>query len=111
MSVSQAYRDHVMEQLAPVGDIRARSLFGEVGLYADELIFGMIVDDVVYFKVDDTNRADYEAEGIGPFIAPWSGRPTSYYQVPATVLADPERLRAWVEKAVAVSARRPKKKR
>jgi TfoX/Sxy family transcriptional regulator of competence genes len=61
--------------------------------------------------VDDTSRADYEAEGIGPFVAPWSGKRTSYYQVPPAVLADPERLKTWVEKAVAVKARNPNKKR
>ncbi|HEX9989882.1 MAG TPA: TfoX/Sxy family protein [Chloroflexia bacterium] len=111
MSVSQAYRDRVMEQLAPVGAIRARSLFGEVGLYADDLIFGLIVDDAVYFKVDDANRADYEAEGISPFVAPWSGKPTAYYEVPDAVLEDPKRLGAWIEKAVEVAARKPKKKK
>jgi DNA transformation protein len=100
-----------MEQLAPVGTIRARSLFGEVALYADDQLFGMIVDDGVYFKVDDTNRASYEAEGIGPFVAPWTGKPTSYYGVPDAVLADPARLGEWVEQAVAVAARKPKKKK
>jgi DNA transformation protein len=100
-----------MEQLAPVGAIRARSLFGEVGLYADDLIFGLIVDDAVYFKVDDANRADYEAEGISPFVAPWSGKPTAYYEVPDAVLEDPKRLGAWIEKAVEVAARKPKKKK
>ncbi len=111
MSVTQAYRDRVMQQLAQVGTIRARSLFGEVGLYADDLLFGMIVDDAIYFKVDDTNRADYEAEGIGPFVAPWSGKPMAYYGVPDAVLTDPRRLGVWVEKAVEVARRKSKKKR
>ena len=63
MGVSKAYRERVMEQMAPVGTIRARNMFGEIGLYADDKLFGMMVDDAVYFKVDDTNRAAYEAEG------------------------------------------------
>jgi len=111
MGVSKAYRERVMEQLAPVGTIRARNMFGEIGLYADDQLFGMMVDDGVYFKVDDTNRAAYEAEGITPFIAPWTGKPTSYYAVPEAVLTDPERLSQWVEQAVAIAASKPKKKR
>ncbi len=111
MGVSKAYRERVMGQLAPVGTIRARNMFGEIGLYADDMLFGMLVDDAVYFKVDDTNRAAYEAEGIGPFVAPWTGKPTSYYAGPEAVLADPVRLGVWVEQAVAVAASKPKKKR
>ena len=109
MTVSPEYREHVMQRLAQVGTIQDRRLFGEVGLYADDLIFGMMVDDALYFKVNYSNRADYEAEGIEPFVAPWSGRPTSYYEVPASVLDDPQRLSAWVGKAVAVAASKPKK--
>ncbi len=111
MSVSKAYREEIMAKLAHVGTIRARSMFGEVGLYADELLFGMIVDDAVVFKVDDGNRADYEVESIQPFIAPWSGKPTAYYPVPDELLNDTARLSLWVEKAVAVAARKPIKKR
>ena len=47
MGVSKAYRERVMEQLAPVGTIRARNMFGEIGLYADDQLFGMMVDDGV----------------------------------------------------------------
>ncbi len=111
MSVNKAYRDEVMQKLAQVGTIRARGLFGEVALYADDLLFGMIVDDALVFKVDDSNREDYEAEGIEPFVAPWTGKPTNYCAVPASVLNDGPRLSSWVEKAVAVAGRKPKMKR
>ena len=112
MSVSQAYRAQTLELLDAARAVRARPMFGEIGLYAGDQFFGMMVDDALYFKVDDTNRADYEARGIGPFYAPWnSGRPTGYCAVPTAVLEDAEQLGAWIDKAVAVAARKPKKKR
>src|SRR5205814_5650053 len=101
MSVSPEYRAQILERLGQVAPVRARPMFGEVGLYVGAHLFGMMVNDGLYLKVDDSNRADYEAAGIGPFIAPWSGKPTSSYAVPAAVLADDARLGAWVDKAVA----------
>jgi DNA transformation protein len=108
MSVSPEYRAQIMERLGQVAPVRARNMFGELGLYLGEQLFGMMVDDGLYFRVDDVNRPDYEAAGIGPFIAPWSGKPTKYYAVPAAVLADDTQLGAWVDKAVAVATRQPK---
>ncbi len=111
MSVSQAYKAHLLEQLAPVEGLRAKGLFGEVGLYSGDLLFGMIVDDIVVFKVDDTNRDDYDAVGVAPWIAPWNpGRPTAYRVVPAAIVRAAARLPAWAAKAVAVAARKPKKR-
>ncbi len=111
MGVNPEYRAQIAEHLAQVGPVRTRSLFGEVGLYDGGQLFGMLVDDALYFKVDDSNRPDYEAVGIAPFIAPWSGKATRYYAVPATVLADSAQLRLWRDKAVAVAAGTPKPRR
>ena len=42
-------------------------MFGGVGIYAGELFFALIADDTVYFKVDQSNRPEFEARGMGPF--------------------------------------------
>lgn len=110
MSMTKAYREYVEEHLAPLVPLRVKNMFGEGGVYAEDLMFGMIVNDALYFRVDDTNRADYEALGIGPLVAHWN--PTKlmpYYEVPRAVIEDPDRLQAWANKAVAVAARLPKK--
>jgi DNA transformation protein len=86
-------------------------MFGGVGLYADELFFALIADDAVYLKVDDHNRPDFEARGLEPF-RPYGehGEVMGYYRLAEDLLEDPEELRAWADKAVAVArrARRPK---
>ena len=112
MSVSPSYRTFVLEQLDRCGlRVRARSMFGGGGLYADELFFALIPEDAVYFKVDDGNRPDFEARGLGPF-RPYGehGEIMSYFRVAEDLLEDPEELRAWADKAIAVArrARRPK---
>ena len=107
MSVSPSYRTFVLEQLGRViPDVRARSMFGGVGIYSGHLFFALIADDTLYFKVDETNRADFENRNLDPF-RPYGpeGEVMQYYQVPEEVLEDAEALRPWAEKAVAVARR------
>jgi DNA transformation protein len=103
----------VIEQLGRVRqDIRARNMFGGVGLYAGDLFFALIDDDLVYFKVDDRNRPAYEARGMGPFMPGGPGGETmQYYQVPEDILEDPEELRSWMEGAIDVARRRKPRQR
>ncbi len=111
MAVSAEYRDFVLEQLERVEPVTARAMFGGVGIYSRGLFFALIAGDTVYLKVDDTNRADFEAAGMGPF-RPFGGdsKPMQYYELPAELLEDPDRLRPWMHKALEV-ARRKRRKR
>ena len=109
MRVTSAFRDFVLDQLSELPGLRAKSMFGGIGLYAADAFFGLIAADVLYLKVDDTNRADFEAVGAHPF-KPFADRPVTmnYYDVPAAVIDDRDALVAWARKSLAV-ARTPKK--
>ena len=113
MSVSDTFRTFVLEQLGrTVIDLRSRSMFGGVGIYAGELFFALMDDDVLYFKVDDANRASFEGRGMEPFRPGGEGGEVmQYYEVPADVLEDVDQLATWVAAAVAVAARARKKRR
>ncbi len=104
------FADEIVERLGRVvSGLRARRMFGGVGLYSGEQFFGIVAFDRLWFKVDDSNRPDYEARGCGPF-RPFPDRPTamSYYEVPADLFDASEELRVWAMRSVAV-ARRAKK--
>ncbi|HEY5616742.1 MAG TPA: TfoX/Sxy family protein [Vicinamibacterales bacterium] len=105
MRVTDGFRAFVLEQLAGVKSVRARAMFGGVGLYADDVFFGILAADTLYLKVDDSNRGQYEAEGMTAF-QPYAGKPMSmsYYQVPARVLEDGDALTAWARASVRVAA-------
>ena len=96
--------DHVCELLAPLGDVRPRAMFGGHGIYVDDVFCAIVADDTLYFKVDDSNRADYEALGSGPF-KPFADKPMvmSYYEVPAEVMDDRSAIAAWGRKALAAA--------
>jgi DNA transformation protein and related proteins len=109
MRVTEGFREYVLEQLAGVDQVQARAMFGGVGLYADDLFFGLLAADTLYFKVDDSNRPAYEAAGMTVF-KPYADRAMTmpYYQVPAGVIEDSAQLAAWANAAirVAMSARK-----
>ena len=111
MAVKSQYLAYVLEQLADLGGVRSRRMFGGVGLYRDDRFFGLIDDQVLYFKVDDSNRADYLARGCEPF-RPFKDKPEysmSYFGVPPDVLEDGEELARWARRSVAIPSppRRP----
>jgi DNA transformation protein len=111
MSVSRDYLDYVVDQLAPFAQVVTRRMFGGVGLYSQELFFGLIDDDTLYFKVDDTNRADYTERGCEPFRPFADVASVSYFRVPAHVLEDADELAQWARKSLRVAAAAAKPRR
>jgi DNA transformation protein len=107
VTVSPSFRTFILEQLGrSVRGIRARNMFGGVGIYGEELFFALIDDDTLYFKVDDSNLADFETRGMGPFQPYGEGGETmGYYRVPDDLLEDVEVLGQWAEKAILVARR------
>ncbi len=107
MTVSPSFRTFVLEQLGrTVPGIRARNMFGGVGIYGGEFFFALIDDDALYFKVDESNRPAFEARGMGPF-QPYGpeGEKMQYYRVPEDLLEDPDVLGQWAEQAITVAQR------
>ena len=109
MTVSADYLAYVLDQLAALGEVSSRRMFGGAGLYCEEFFFGLIADDTLYLRVDDSNRADYAARAARPF-RPYADRPElsmSYYEAPAEVLEDALRLTEWARRSVEVAQRAP----
>lgn len=106
MAVSADFRDYVLEQLSGLADLTQRRMFGGIGLYCDGVIFAIIFDDVLYFKAGAANRADFTSRGMGAF-RPYKNKPkisTTYYELPADVLEDPEQCAAWARRCMGSAA-------
>jgi DNA transformation protein len=104
MAVSDRFIEFVVDQLEACGPIASKRMFGGVGLYAADLFFALLAGDVLYLKVDDSNRGDFEVAGAGPF-RPYGdgGGVMQYYEVPVAVLEDADELGRWAAKAIAVA--------
>jgi len=106
MAVSDEYLQFVLEQLHGLGNVAARRMFGGVGLYHEQRFFAIIAGDTMYFKVNDDNRRDYEARGMGRF-RPYPNKPhlsMTYYEVPADVLEDADECAAWARRSAIIAA-------
>jgi DNA transformation protein len=111
MAVQPQYLAYILEQLEALGSLHSRRMFGGVGLYRGELFFGLIDDDTLFLKVDETNSAQYQARNMPRFMPPASRPlgPMGYYQVPADIIEESELLVSWARQSVEVALRKAKK--
>lgn len=103
----------MLEQLAPLGAITHRRMFGGVGVSRHDLFFALIADDALYFKADEISRPDFEAAGCEPFKPFGGDKAMSYWSVPLDALEDPDEMRTWSARALdaALRAKAPKTRR
>ena len=59
MASHRDFVDYVAEQLGEAGAIRSRKMFGEYGLYCDDVFFAVICDDQLFVKVTPEGEAAF----------------------------------------------------
>ena len=98
---------HVLELMRPLGAVRAKRMFGGHGIFLDDLMFALVVDDDLFLKADDETRAKFERAGLGRFVYEKKGKPVSlsYYSAPGEALEDSQVLSAWAREAHAAALR------
>jgi DNA transformation protein len=108
MAASESLIALLQEQLEPLGRITFRRMFSGAGVYCDGVIFGLILRDTLHFKVDDGNRAAYEAEGMEPFSYEAQGKIRqvgAYWRVPERLFDEPDEMLDWARAALAAGRR------
>ncbi len=90
--------------------ITAKSMFGGFGLYQHGRIFAIISDDIIYMKVNETNRSQYERYGSKPFTYTAKGKivSLSYWQLPDEILSDEILLSQWILQSASLSSQKKK---
>ena len=109
LRVTDAFKTFVLDQLEELGDVTPRAMFGGVGLYCRDVFFGIIARDVLYMKVDDTNRPGVanEWECVRSCRIPIATRLPSrvIYAVPTAILESASDLASWARQSVAAAER------
>ena len=105
MKVSPEFLNFVMEKLLSIGDIKSRAMFGGYGIFHEGLMFFLIAEDTLYFKVNDSNRIKYEKAESKPFP-----HGISYWEVPVEVLEDTAKLHEWANTSIAIANEAARKK-
>ena len=101
------YVDFVLDALADWHTVTGRRMFGGYGLFRQGVMFALIIDETLYFKVDGSTRPAFEQAGSTPFVYHAKGKPValSYWQVPPDLFEDSEQLGQWAQKAWQVALR------
>ncbi|GLQ32595.1 TfoX/Sxy family protein [Litoribrevibacter albus] len=101
------FADYLCEQLMPIGPVRAKRMFGGYGLFLDDLMFGLIADDVLYLKTDELTRPNFESLGLEPFSYSKKDKVVSlsYSQAPEDAIEDPHLLCEWANAAFGAALR------
>ena len=108
MVASDSFADFLREQLAPLGRVTMRRMFGKTGVFCDGLMLGMVRDDTLYFRVDDHNRAVFkEAQSFPPLNYEKKGCSIdhSFWRAPERLFDEPDELVAWARAALAAARR------
>ena len=108
MVASDSFAEFLSEQLTPLGRVTMRRMFGKTGVFCNGLMFGMVTDDTLYFRVDDHNRAVFkEAESAPPLNYQKKGSTIdlSFWRVPERLLDEPDELVTWARAALAAARR------
>ncbi len=109
MPISPEFVTKVTGQLTAARPVRTRKMFGGLGLYHEEVFFGVCDDDKTFFKVDDQTAEKYENQGMGPWFMGGEIN-DNYREVPASVMDNPAELGNWIDGAVEVVARKKTKR-
>ena len=108
MVASEEFAEFLREQLAPLGRVTMRRMFGKTGVFCDGLMLGMVRDNTLYFRVDDENREAFkEAEAFPPLDYEKQGGTInlSFWRAPERLFDEPDELVIWARAAQAAARR------
>jgi DNA transformation protein and related proteins len=108
MVASDSFAEFLREQLAPLGRVTMRRMFGKTGVFCDGFMLGMVTDNTLYFRVDSDNRAAFkEAECFPPlnYAKRGSTIDLSFWRAPERLFDEPDEFVTWARLALAAARR------
>jgi DNA transformation protein and related proteins len=108
MVASDGFGEFLREQLAPLGRVTMRRMFGKTGVFCNGVMFGMVTDDTLYVRVDDLNKSVFkEAESAPPLTYEKQGQTIdlAFWRVPERLLDEADELVTWARAALAAARR------
>jgi len=105
MASDQKFVDFITDQIKRAGEITAKKMFGEYGIYSDGILFGLICDNKLFIKPTKSGRE---------FISEVVESPPYPGAKPSFLIEDKIEDSEWLSKLVRISIKElpePKKKK
>ena len=71
-------------------------MFSSLGLYLNDKFFGIINENILYLKTNETTRKKFEEYKMKPFTPSKEQVLKNYMEVPEEVIEDREKLMDWI---------------
>ncbi|MBX9668831.1 MAG: TfoX/Sxy family protein [Candidatus Obscuribacterales bacterium] len=95
----------ILDKLSDL-EVHCKPMFGCFGLYSNSIFFGIICDDQLFLRTDETTRKKFIKEGMPSLVFKEKQREHNYYQVPDSVIESRAKLNRWSNEAVEVQRQR-----
>ena len=108
MVASASFAEFLREQLAQLGHVTLRRMFGKSGVFCDGVMLGMVTDNMLYLRVDDHNRETFREAAAHPPLNYAKGGNTidlSFWRAPERLFDEPDELVAWAQAALEAARR------
>lgn len=102
MRVKSSLATYVTEHLAFLGRVSNRSIFGGIGIFVEERLLGIVINECLYLHTGKSNIDDYLSRGMEQF-KPYPNAfdlTTDHHRVPQEIIDDPEQLKEWGRRAL-----------
>jgi DNA transformation protein len=112
MKKHNEFIEFLNETFEEFGLIYVRKMFGGYGIYHDGVMFGLVENDTLYFKADETTQKLFESRGLSQFQYDRAGKVVkmSYYKAPDEIYDDREKAAVWACRAYEVALKQNNKK-
>ena len=92
---------YVVDLMQSIGPVYSKRMFGGFGVFLDGMMFGLIMINTLYLKVDEENLKEFDELGLKPFTYKKKGQEMklSYYQAPE------EAMGAWGNRSFGAALR------
>ena len=98
---------YVTDLLQSVGPTYAKRKFGGYWIFIDNLMFAIVVNNILYLKTDKKNGTAFKERGLQAFTYKKQGKTCSLScsQAPGEALENPDEMRYWGNKPFSVAVK------
>ena len=105
---TEGFIEFVLDLLKPIGSLSSGKFFGGMGLKCKSVQFAMLMDNALFFVVDDSSRSKYLEMGTECF---WYNKKSGkvnvkkYHEVPGELFDEPDKLLMWAKESIEIAAK------
>jgi DNA transformation protein len=114
VAISPEFAEHLRDLFGALGPVETRRMFGGAGVYLDDAMFALVVEDTLYMKADTKLAAAYADAGSETFSYETKTGPRTIpglMRLPDSALDDPNEALDWARRSLVPAEKAAAEKR